>query len=103
LGDIVLSPVFGIKGGDLTELMLDSRGLIAEVMYGIGPIYELTRIPEQKRHERGPLREQLLMDSSLLRAYLLGGSSPPDNSAHRNAADAGNGSAPEAMESSGAG
>jgi len=77
LGDIGVSPVFGIKGGDLTELMLDSRGFIAEVLDGIGPVHELTRIPEQKRHERGPLREQLLLESSLLRAYLLGAASPP--------------------------
>jgi excisionase family DNA binding protein len=69
LRDYTLSPIYQVSMGDATTLALDSQNLIAEVMYGIAPDWELVNTWNAARHGRGPLRELLLLEHPYLRGY----------------------------------
>jgi excisionase family DNA binding protein len=68
--DLTLSPIYRLVGGlsDGSELLLDARALVAEVQYGIAPDHDLTSTRDALRHERGPLRELLLLEHPVMRA-----------------------------------
>lgn len=69
LGDYTRSPIYRVDIGDDTILALDPRNMVAEVMYGIAPDWELVNARHGARHARGPLRELLLLEHPYLRGY----------------------------------
>lgn len=69
LGDYTLAPIYQVPMGDATTLALDSRNLMAELLYGIAPDWELVNTWHAARHARGPLRELLLLEHPYLRGY----------------------------------